>query len=391
MRDAPPQALAPRESTLLVFVHGFKGSAEATFRQFPDRLAHLLQQTHPARDVVPLTYPTYETRGSLKKTTEDLVAWTTEQVVLHQGAARSDGPRVSVIFCGHSMGGIVALDAALAVARATPPGGVAWPYVRGVVAYDTPYLGVNPRVFKHQISTYHGYLDSAVKTGAVLSPVGGGLASMWASSRAKSAEGRASGSRMSTAAWIGVGTAAVAAMGTAATAVALKGNDSMSDAYAWLSDHALFVRNLWDTGAMAQRLDDATERRIPFHCFYTQLAPSRGTFFSPLDDPVQRTFILLPERAAPYAPQFSPLDSVRGTHGRLRQRASDEIHAHTSMFSAQTNESYFAMGLGASGGEASLTGRVCDTSLGMARHPARQGADNVMQGFLGAVLVDAAK
>lgn len=117
----------------------FKGSAESTFEQYPDRLAHLLMQTHPDLRIEAHVYPTYETRGSLEKTVECFVTWLTERVVeLENGIGAGTS---SVVLCGHSMGGIVAADAALAIARTSADRSAAWPRIRGVVAYDTPYLG----------------------------------------------------------------------------------------------------------------------------------------------------------------------------------------------------------------------------------------------------------
>ena len=143
-------------------------------------------------------------------------------------------------------------------------------------------------------------------------PVTGGLAAWWSAPPS-------SATRLSTATWIGLGAAAATAVGTAATA-AVHRSEAIQDACRWVGDHLLFVRHVWDRDALAARM---TSCDVPFHCFYTQLADE------------QRTFLLVPPPAAPYAPHFSPLTS----------HAKDEVAAHTSMFALSTNPSYLAMGV----------------------------------------------
>lgn len=206
---------------------------------------------------------------------------------------------------------------------------------------------VHPHVFKNQFSTYHGYANSALKLGAVLSPIGGGLAAQFASRSAQGPNGvPTTSSRLSNAAWIGVGTAAAAAIGTAVASAVINKTNPVDESYRWVTEHLAFVRNLWEVDAMSQRLEDCRTHQIPFHCFYTRLRPRPGSLgpqpTGPLD-PTQRTFILLPDEHQPYAVHFSPLDfPVRVL---LTQSTIDEITAHTSMFQARVNTSYFSMGL----------------------------------------------
>ena len=292
---------------MLVFVHGFQGRAEETFGRYPERLQHLVLETHPCLQVEAVIYPTYETRGSLGDAVDALVAWLTTLVAEYESTHRR---RFGVVLCGHSMGGLVCLDAARAIRS---QGEDAWPRVCGVVAYDTPFLGVHPHVFKHQLSTYQQYVDTAVKASSVWAPLSGGLAAWWSAPPSRAP------TRLSTATWIGVGAAAATAIGTAASA-AVHRSDAIQDAYRWVREHLLFVRHLWDREALASRITDCD---VPFHCFYTLLAGE------------QRPFILVPPPDAPYAPHFSPLTS----------HAKDEVAAHTSMFALSTNPSYLAMGL----------------------------------------------
>jgi len=159
---------------VLVFVHGFRGRAEQTFGAYPERLRHLVRETHPGLRVEAVIYPTYETRGSLSDAVDALVAWLAALVAERES---THGHRFRVVLCGHSMGGMVCLDAARAIRS---QGRGAWPCVGGVVAYDTPFLGIHPHVFKHQLTTYQQYVDTAVRAGSMWAPVTGGLAAWWA-------------------------------------------------------------------------------------------------------------------------------------------------------------------------------------------------------------------
>ena len=157
---------------LLVFIHGFKGSEKTTFGDFPSRLAHIVSQTLTSLQVQSLIYPTYDTRGSLSKAVEAFVDWLTTTCVElecktdEQGSGVVGGAggekggsgvvgvsgrgmgagSVKVVLCGHSMGGLVAVDAALEIAKSGgTQHGKLWPRVCGVIAYDTPVRGEGGR------------------------------------------------------------------------------------------------------------------------------------------------------------------------------------------------------------------------------------------------------
>ena len=102
------------------------------------------------------------------------------------------------------------------------------PRVGGVIAYDTPFLGIHPHVFKHQLTTYQQYVDSAVRASSMWAPVTGGLAAWWSAPPS-------SATRLSTATWIGLGAAAATAVGTAATA-AVHRSEAIQDACRWVGD-----------------------------------------------------------------------------------------------------------------------------------------------------------
>lgn len=188
---------------------------------------------------------------------------------------------------------------------------------------------MHPHVFKHQFSTLHGYADSALKLGAVLAPVAGGLVAQFASQTKRGSE--PSTSRVSRATWLGVGTAAVAAIGTAAATTVMSNVGSENDPYRWITEHLMFVRALWDTEANKRRLEACATFKIPFHCFYTRIVPppqALGTNPTTMLDPTTRTFILVPDEKEAYAPYFSPLDSVCAMADLERRRRNRGTYDH---------------------------------------------------------------
>ncbi|UZJ52358.1 hypothetical protein CBS101457_001678 [Exobasidium rhododendri] len=338
----------PKQGTLLlVFIHGFKGSEKTTFGDFPSRLAHILSQTLTSLEVQPVIYPTYDTRGSLSKAVEAFVDWLTTTCVdieckpVEEGdealSGRGKGAgSVKVVLCGHSMGGLVAVDAALEIAKS---GGVQkgklWPRVCGVIACDTPYYGVNPNVFKNTANKYHGYYQTAMSIGTHLAPVGTAIASYWASTSTsnskdtKRIEGGASGDKKKSSSW----TSALLATGAVALAGGAAAGTYMGGGWDYLSDHFLFVSNLWDDKGMKKRLDDLIETpQIFFHALYNRLPPLPT---NSLRASHPRTFIILPPQASAALDSFEAIDN---------KSAPDEIDAHTTMFYTSSS-SYYHLGL----------------------------------------------
>lgn len=320
MRGAPAQP--PRGAPLLlVFLHGyvrsdltgFKGSAEHTFGAFPERLAHMLQQTHQALAVELLVYPTYETRGALRDATSACLGWLRERI---DERTRAGAPP-SVVLVGHSMGGILAAEVALA--HDAPP-------VCGILAFDTPFHGVNPYVFKHQFHSYAPYAASIRRWGSMLAPLGGGLAAKLAPTRE---DGQAP-SRWTSAAIFGAGVLATGLVGASAAQVARK---IAVDSYTWVVDHVAYVGTLWDEQGMSERVRRCEAARIPIHCVYNVLAGHAPP----------RTFVIVPP--APAHIEFAALE----------QEAPDEVAAHCAMFRSD-NPAYFGMGLGAAAAVSSWLG-----------------------------------
>ncbi|PWN33932.1 uncharacterized protein FA14DRAFT_161547 [Meira miltonrushii] len=341
-------------SLLLIWIHGFKGSDKSTFADFPDRVSHMVSQTYPKLNVRSIIYPTYETRGSLAKAVEQFVDWlTTKTVEIECEPPDANDPKseplgagsVKIILCGHSMGGLVAVDAALEIAKS---GGImhghVWPRVCGVLAFDTPYYGVHPYVFKNTATKMHGYYQTAQKLSTQLSPVAGALAGWWGGSQASNAQSSSSsritsgqdssqknksaGSFWSSAL---LATGAVALAGGAAAGTIYGGG------WKYLNDHFLFVSNLWDDKNLKARLDAVIDLpQIFFHALYNRLPPlNDGSLINITSRNVPRTFIILPPAKSRALDSFEAVDN---------KTASDEIDAHTTMFYS-TSSSYYHLGL----------------------------------------------
>jgi triacylglycerol esterase/lipase EstA (alpha/beta hydrolase family) len=89
----------PQKPILIVFIHGFLGSAES-FLEFPNHLKSFL--TLKGLDVEVLNFE-YETKGSNSRQVQKLMDF----LILHGSSAKYHG----VYLAGHSMGGIMAADA----------------------------------------------------------------------------------------------------------------------------------------------------------------------------------------------------------------------------------------------------------------------------------------
>ncbi|KAF2462200.1 hypothetical protein BDY21DRAFT_9375 [Lineolata rhizophorae] len=153
-----------KKTLLLCFIHGFKGGDD-TFGNFPAHLRTLVSQALPKVTVAAITYPKYETRGDLHDCVARFKEWLQNKVIDLEVANGTPSPTVDpsvrTILIGHSMGGIVAAETVLSITSEQPisgsgsfssddgPSGFMFPYVQGVLAFDTPYLGIAPGVVAH--------------------------------------------------------------------------------------------------------------------------------------------------------------------------------------------------------------------------------------------------
>ncbi|KAF1849432.1 uncharacterized protein K460DRAFT_365316 [Cucurbitaria berberidis CBS 394.84] len=158
-----------RKTILLCFIHGFKGGDE-TFRHFPSHLKALLQHALPKVTILTITYPQFETRGDLTECVARFREWLENKVIDLEVANSTPSPTVDpsvrTILVGHSMGGIVAAEALLSIIAEQPVPSLKnsqtastgslndhsmlmFPYIQGILAFDTPYLGIAPGVVAH--------------------------------------------------------------------------------------------------------------------------------------------------------------------------------------------------------------------------------------------------
>ncbi|CAK7262759.1 hypothetical protein SEPCBS57363_000207 [Sporothrix epigloea] len=389
-----------RRTLLLCFIHGFKGGAD-TFgarSKFSEDLRQRVAQALPLVDVRIAVYPTYETRGDLAACVARFTEWLLEKVIDLEVAARTPSPTVDpsvhCVLIGHSMGGIVAADALLTLAGDRRVGGdeetlagelnaLMFPYIQGVLGFDTPYLGIAPGVVAH------GAEGQYAAATAALTQISGLTDAIWGN-KSKGSEEGASSSRatkksttvlpaaneQTTAAttsraastslgwgWgkiamvAGAGAIASGAVMAAATA-AYQRREHLTEGWTWATSHLEFVNCLARGEVLRARMARMTEAgqqlSIGFGNLYTQLgkaaaaeaqkrnaammhgarngqnAGGRGSPLRALLPAGERTFCNLPSGQTP-AGVWRPA---------INDAATDETWAHMSMFDPAQNPNY---------------------------------------------------
>ncbi|KZV75091.1 hypothetical protein PENSPDRAFT_647370 [Peniophora sp. CONT] len=336
----------PQEVLLIVYVHGFKGT-DTTFGSFPSRLTHVLSETIENVRVESIVFPAYETKGDLDKAVERFADWLTTLTVereVAQGAGGGAG-KAKLVLCGHSMGGLLVADTLLAIIHnRVDPSAPVWPHIIAILAFDTPYLGLHPHVFKNSATKAFGtFADVAKATTDIW-----GAISEYSKSTATSAKQPAglltappSAPAAEAGGWAKWAPTAYAVGGAllagAAAGTAYYRRSDILVSYTYLQDHMKYVGNLWEEKAMEERvvaiLKAEEEHNVVFRNFYTLIPPDISTTVN------ARTFCVLPKTALA-ANHFIP---ARNT------LAEDEIHAHTGMFEPSTNDGYYQLGLAVAG------------------------------------------
>ncbi|KAF8897696.1 hypothetical protein BD779DRAFT_1432913 [Infundibulicybe gibba] len=345
------------EILLIIFIHGFKGTDE-TFGSFPSRLQHMLSESISQVSVECIVFPAYETEAVVR-----FADWLTTLTVEKEVACGGGAGKAKIVLCGHSMGGLLVADSLLEFAKSRPDSrGPLWPKIIACIAFDTPYLGLHPFVFKNKATEF------ATTAQTVGSALLGSLAGLRAG-KAKMPETPASpggATQPPTSVW-GKWAPAAYAVGGAVLAGAAAGGayykrEDLGVGYAWATDHMKYIRTLWDEEALARRVDsliDMEEQEgVLFRTFYTYLPPSPPVYQQPM------TFIVLPKKNSRAPSHFLPAKN---------ELAPDELQAHTGMFDAKTNDGYYELGLAAARiiREAVMLGRGIfeDTDLGNSEPP----------------------
>ncbi|KAG9788877.1 hypothetical protein KCU88_g1638, partial [Aureobasidium melanogenum] len=124
-----------RRTLLLVYIHGFLGD-ETSFKSFPAHVHGLLSPTLAATHVVyTKIYPRYKSRENITVARNALSNW----LVPHESES------TDIILLGHSLGGILAAD--LILMQSNEREGLSLQHrILGLIAFDTPFLGMHPGV-----------------------------------------------------------------------------------------------------------------------------------------------------------------------------------------------------------------------------------------------------
>ncbi|KAI1129645.1 hypothetical protein F5Y10DRAFT_264027 [Nemania abortiva] len=364
-----------KKTLLLCFIHGFKGG-EDTFgakSEFAQHLAALLSAALPKIDVRAVTYPKYETRGDLHECVSRFRDWLLERVIDIEVANGTPSPTVDpsvhTILIGHSMGGIVAAEAVIALAnekpiphsedskssnggdqRAPSPeglNGLMFPYIQGVLAFDTPFLGIAPGVVAHGAESHYN------NAAATFTQLSGLSTAIWGSAnkdqppssdkkpvaalpapetdKSNAPKGGGWGN------WGKIAMFAGAAGAVAAgSAAAYMHREQITTGWSWVSSHLEFVGCLARGEELKNRVRTMArlnhELDIGFANLYTRLgraaAPKQVSMVGTVLGN-QRTFCNLPSKLA--AGMWKEA---------INDVASDETKAHMTMFEAKENPGY---------------------------------------------------
>ncbi|KAG5945074.1 hypothetical protein E4U59_006441 [Claviceps monticola] len=355
-----------KKTLVLCFIHGFKGG-ESTFGndyQFAKHLRDIVAQKLPKVHVRVLVYPKYETRGDLGQCVSRFRDWLEEKVIDMEVASGAPSPTVDpsvrTILIGHSMGGIVAAELVIALASEKPIysedgiekedrptfSGLMFPYVQGVLAFDTPYLGISPGVVAHGAE---GHYQNA---SAALSQLSGLKSALWGSGSSSSggnatavaapSEPAAAAAAAATAAggwgtWGKVALYAGAAGAVAASgAAAWMNREQITEGFSWASSHLEFVGCLARAEELKKRVGCMVKLHedlgVGFANLYTRLGKAASSKRVSMVGTVlgrNRTFCNLPNTMT--AGEW--MEAVNDA-------ATDETLAHMAMFEEKENPAY---------------------------------------------------
>lgn len=356
-------------------------------------------------------YPKFETRGSLDQTVHRFREWLQDQVIDIEVANNTPSPTVDpsvhTILIGHSMGGIVAAETYLILASEQPvptassamnpsapnfasnttlssstgAGGshpnpstgqvddtsatLMFPHIQGVIAFDTPFLGLAPSMVASQVEGAHGMASTAYSTYNEAAKIFG-----WNSPAANTVAGAAPSAARALPApatsalddaaaapkWQSWGK--VAMFAGAAGAVAAGGaaalysqREKISAGWGWASSHLLFVGDLVRAENLRRRvemLEKATSERGG-RCVNVYNVLGRGKREGSVVGGVggKRVFVNLPNKVIKGGPDMKK--DGKGGGGMqwyevVNDKAKDEIAAHCAMFTPKDNPGFFALG-----------------------------------------------
>ncbi|MCJ1474767.1 hypothetical protein MMC13_003427 [Lambiella insularis] len=376
------------KTLLLCFIHGFKGGDD-TFRGFPEHLRALVSHALPHVSVSAIIYPQFETRGDLKECVGRFREWLQNKVIDIEVRAGTPSPTVDpsvrTILIGHSMGGIVAADTLLAIAseppipsgsnskkgsrqssRSASPHSFMFPYIQGILAFDTPYLGISPGVVAYGAESHYKTATTAFNALTDVASVFGfgGAAASTASKQPttprkalkpgpEAAKELLAASDDAAAAPLWQRWGKYAMYAGAAGAVAAGGaaayvkRDTITESWTWVGSHLEFVGCLMRGEELKARMRQLVklkkEKGVGFADLVTVLGKGgerqgktvAGGFIEVggVDASDRRTFCVLPA-----TPELKPY-----FEGMVNDKAADETVAHMSMFTPREYPGYYRL------------------------------------------------
>jgi pimeloyl-ACP methyl ester carboxylesterase len=331
--------------------------------------------------------------------------------VAHATPSPTIDPSVHTILIGHSMGGIVAAETLLLLANEQPlppttsslsdpdaanfpsnttqnsststsrpvpssadhnasplsPTSFMFPHIQGLLAFDTPFLGIAPGVIAHGAE---GYSKKATNAYSTLSDLASGLG--WASKSdpnvASSSFGKVAGalpapsSATDAAAaprwqsWgkyaMFAGAAGAVAAGGAAALYSQK--EKLSAGWTWAYSHLEFVGVLYRVEDLKKRVESVgsigEERGIGSANFYTLLGKGANEGFGVVEvtstlkeGNSMRTFCSLPRKARETKGETQQEATGLRWFKALNDKAGDETWAHMSMFYPRDNPGFYSL------------------------------------------------
>lgn len=296
-------------------------------------------------------------------------------------------PSVHTVLVGHSMGGIVAAETLLSIVNEQPvhsqsasqtysnstptsaslhtePGTLMFPFIHGILAFDTPYLGIAPGVVAHGAekhwstasSAYSAYNNLASAFGWGAKNPGGGTAPVDASKMITSSQTTATAAKVVNDANADTATiplwqkyGKVALFAGAAGAVAAGGaaaylkRDQITEGWAFATSHLEFVGSLARPEELRRRLANVARLSEQLHLGFANMYTALGRAVDAENEKsaapwtgkvagLNRTFCNLPKGELKHF--FVPA---------VNDKATAETLAHMSMFEPRSNPGYYTM------------------------------------------------
>lgn len=332
--------------------------------------------------------------------------------VAHATPSPTVEPSVHTILIGHSMGGIVATETLLLLANEQPlpptassfsdpgsanfpsnttqnsttstsrpvptaadhttdplsPTAFMFPHIQGLLAFDTPFLGIAPSVIAHGAE---GYSKKATNAYSALSELAAGLS--WSAKSeanvASSSTGKVAGALPSPSsaadaaaaprwqAWgkyaMFAGAAGAVAAGGAAALYSQK--EKLSAGWSWASSHLEFVGVLYKGEELKKRVENVgsigEERGVGSANFYTLLGRGANEGYGVAEvtstlkeGSSMRTFCSLPRKVRESKGETQQAATGLRWFKAVNDKAGDETWAHMSMFYPRDNPGFYSLG-----------------------------------------------